>query len=101
MKNIPDESQDVVCLFQVLHHLDVAGRHKAYIEIIKILKERGYLIIIDSFRPEDNVIKQRIWDITNRFYAVLSQYPAESLRVRFNNAMLSILDKHSYDPEKY
>ncbi|EKE29441.1 MAG: hypothetical protein ACD_2C00174G0003 [uncultured bacterium (gcode 4)] len=101
LNDISDSSADNVCLFQVLHHLDADQRKKAYGEILRILKPYWYIIVIDSFRPEDSKAKQLIWDSVNRFYAVLSQHSAESLSIRTKEAICSILMPSRYDPESY
>ncbi|EKD66505.1 MAG: hypothetical protein ACD_49C00038G0039 [uncultured bacterium (gcode 4)] len=96
-----NQAYDIIFLSQVLHHLDEKDRKDAYKEIFKKLKNGWYIIIIDSFRPESSVIKQKIWDITNRFYAVLSQYPISSLGERLNHAINSILVPDFYNPEDF
>lgn len=96
-----DKTYDIIFLSQVLHHLEEKERKNAYKEIYKKLKSGWYIIIIDSFRPESSVIKQKIWDIINRFYAVLSQYPISSLKERLNHAINSIISPNFYAPEDF
>lgn len=101
MPEIWDNSQDIMCLFQVIHHLDLENRNKMYNEIFRILKPNWHIIIIESFRPDSNEVKGAIWDVVNRFYAVLSQHPDISLRKRICEAIKSIIFPSNYNPEDY
>lgn len=95
-------SQDIICLFQVWHHIDPEKYEKCITEIKRILKPNWKLLLLDTFSPEPTewVVKKKIFDIANRFYAVLSQYPIGSLQERFCHALVSILSPKDYLPEK-
>lgn len=97
------ESVDVVHIPQVWHHIPKEEYGRAIAEIKRILKPNGKVIVLDTFAPEDTSIalKRCVFNITNRAYAVLSQYPAQSLWVRFFFAIDSIIDPGSYDPKLY
>lgn len=97
------ESIDVVHIPQVWHHINKEDYNKAIAEIKRILKPGWKVIVLDTFAPEDTspAIKRCVFDIANRAYAVLSQYPHESLIVRTFLAIDSIIDPASYNPEQY
>lgn len=95
---LPDASQDVVCLFQVWHHIPRIDYTKCIKEISRILKPGGRIILLDTFspEPEDNVTKQAIFDVLYRAYAVLSQTPTPSFWKRFCKAIDSVLRPSGY-----
>ncbi|MDD2486985.1 MAG: class I SAM-dependent methyltransferase [Candidatus Gracilibacteria bacterium] len=101
MKNIPNESKDIVCLFQVLHHLSEENRNKSYNEVMRILSPNGKVVVIGSFRPEEGKINQVLWDYAYRFYAVLSMHPSESLIIKTSHAAMSIISPYYYNAEKF
>jgi hypothetical protein len=65
------------------------------------LKPNWHLIVIASFRPWTNKIKQALWDIEYKFYAVLSQYPTKLLSNRMKEAIMSILQPSKYNSEDF
>jgi ubiquinone/menaquinone biosynthesis C-methylase UbiE len=101
MIEIWDNTQDIVCLFQVLHHLNLENRTKVYNEINRILKPNWHVIIIASTPPESNKIQIATWNTIKRFYAVLSQHPDILLRKRINEAIKSILFPSNYNSEDF
>ena len=99
---LPDTSQDVVCLFQMWHHINPNEYQKCISEIKRILKPGWKIFLLDTFAPEteEGVLKELIFSIANRFYAVLSQYPEKSLIYRTWHAMKSVVMSEQYSPQE-
>jgi hypothetical protein len=69
----------------------------------RILAQEGKVILLDTFAPEqsESRAKRVVFTMVNRAYAVLSQYPHESLIVRFAHGTMSYILPNKYNAEDY
>jgi|GEM_PF-6767036 len=82
----PSNSIATIFIYQFLHHLPSSQHNNFFQKIYNILKDRGYLIIIESFRPVYKVAQQNFLRI-NRIEARIDQKLGEQPEypVMYNN----------------
>ena len=101
---LTNDSQDVVFLGQMWHHIPPEEYPACTQELYRILRPGGIVILLDTFVPEDEgggSMREMLFSIANRFYAVLSQHPLQSLRWRILHALNTFINPSQYNPAKY
>jgi len=49
---LPSASQDVICLFQMWHHIAPSQYRRCIDELKRIIRPDGKIILLDTFAPE-------------------------------------------------
>lgn len=72
LETLKDQSQDVMMYYQILHHFDAQEIEQAIKTAKKKLKNKGKIVIIDTFNMEDKPLRKQWFNIIEPIYAILA-----------------------------